>query len=217
MNGLLDVLTLRRLAPRDRRAVLLGMLALLPALLYIAAVRPYRAALEDVRERAAAERSLLEREEALVAGAAAGPGMESLHSTAQQAALRLVSAANVPLAEAEVTTFLEELALLSRVLLQELRGVEPRRGETFTGTLRPIRLSVRGESDLEGIMTFLQRIENSPLLMRINELAIEPQYVGSARGADRRATGVVGFALVLEAYASPDIETPPTTATGVRP
>jgi hypothetical protein len=209
VSRVLDVLTLRDFSPRDRRAVLLGALALLPALLWIAAVRPYRAALEDVRARTAVERALLEREEALIAGAAGTAGYEAMQETAQRAALRLVSAANVPLAEAQVTGFLEELALLSRVLLQELRGVEPRRGETYDGTLQPIRLSVRGESDLEGVMTFLQRIEHSPLLMRVSELALEPQYEGSARAGDRRMTGVVGFALVLEAYASRDIDPSP--------
>jgi hypothetical protein len=208
MSRLPDLLLLRGIAPRDRRAVVAGLAVLLPALLYVAAVLPYRAALGELRERTAAERALLEREEALLALAPSLPrALEEVQDRAARASLRLVSAANVPLAEAEVTGFLEEIATLSRVLLQEMRGVESRRGEALAAdALRPIRLSLRGESDLEGVMTFLRRIESAPLLMRVVELSIEPQYEGSARGGDRRPTGVVSFAVVLEAFAPPDIE-----------
>jgi hypothetical protein len=219
MNRLADVLLLRMLPHRDRRAILLGLAVLLPVLLYVAAVRPYRAALADVRDRIAAERALLEREETLVAHAGTlPPTVAALQERAAGAERRLVSAANVPLAEAEVTGFLEELAQLSRVLLQELRGVESRRGGARSsarasrdqaenvGALRAIRLSVRGESDLEGVLTFLSRLENSPLLLRIAELSIEPQFEGTARTGDRRPSGVVTFALIVEAFAPPDIE-----------
>jgi hypothetical protein len=215
MNRLADVLLLRMLPHRDRRAILLGLAVLLPVLLYVAAVRPYRAALADVRDRIAAERALLEREETLVAHAGTlPPTVAALQERAAGAERRLVSAANVPLAEAEVTGFLEELAQLSRVLLQELRGVESRRGGARAsrdqaenvGALRAIRLSVRGESDLEGVLTFLSRLENSPLLLRIAELSIEPQFEGTARTGDRRPSGVVTFALTVEAFAPPDIE-----------
>jgi hypothetical protein len=215
MNRLADVLLLRMLPHRDRRAILLGLAVLLPVLLYVAAVRPYRAALADVRDRIAAEQALLEREETLVAHAGTlPPTVAALQERAAGAERRLVSAANVPLAEAEITGFLEELAQLSRVLLQELRGVESRRGGARAsrdqaenvGALRAIRLSVRGESDLEGVLTFLSRLENSPLLLRIAELSIEPQFEGTARTGDRRPSGVVTFALTVEAFAPPDIE-----------
>jgi hypothetical protein len=208
MSRLLDLLLLRGFAPRDRRAVMLGLAVLLPALLYTAALRPYRAALGELRERSAAERALLQREEALLAAGAGLPGrVDELRGRAHLASLRLVRAANVPLAEAEVTGFLEEIATLSRVLLQEMRGIEPRRGEVpAAGALRPIRLALRGESDLEGVLTFLQRVESSPLLLRIAELSMEPRYEGGARGAERRPTGVVAFTLVVDAFAPPDIE-----------
>lgn len=212
MNRIVDVLLLRTLADRDRRAVLLGLAVLLPALLYTAAWKPYRAALEDTREQVATERALLVREQELVAhGSALPASIRTLEDRAGRASRRLVTAANVPLAEAEVTGFLEELAQLSRVLLQEMRGVEPRRGEAAVEGLRPIRLAVRGESDLEGVLAFLHRVESSPLLMRVLELSIEPQYEGSTRAGDRRASGVVAVAMIIEAYAPPDIDRIATT------
>jgi hypothetical protein len=203
MSRLIHVLLLRRLAARDRRAVLIGLAVLAPVLLYSAAVRPYRAALGTVREQIEVERALLQREEALLAAAPRMTDLAtSVGSRAEQAALRLVRAPNLPLAEAEVTGMLESVAAMSRVLLQEMRGVEARRGRSDepTGRLRPLRLAVRGESDLEGVLTFLQRIEQSPLLLRVVELSIEPAYEGNSRSGDRRATGVIQFALVVEAY-----------------
>lgn len=207
MSRVVELLTLRALAARDRRAVLIGLAVLVPALLYMAAVRPYRAALGELRERAAAERALLEREEALLAAAPSLSGsVDSAHELARRAAQRLIHAPNLPLAEAELTGMLETIAALSSVLLQEMRAVEApgatgadRAEDAAPGTLVPLRLAVRGESDLEGVLTFLQRIEQNPLLLRIAELSIEPVYEGSA--AERRATGVVRFALILEAFA----------------
>lgn len=214
MSRVTDSLLLRGMAPRDRRAVLLGLAALLPALLWIAAIRPYRATLADVQERVAAERALLAREEALLAQSGTMPGAVAENvQRAERAALRLVRAPNVPLAEAELTAFLQEIATLTRVLLQDMRSVEPRRGqqENGAGSVRALRLSVRGESDLEGVLTFLQRIEHNPMLLRVSELSIEPQYEGNARGGDRMPTGVVQFTFVVEAYTPADVERPGDT------
>lgn len=201
MTRLTDALMLRTLADRDRRAVLLGLAVLLPALLFILAVRPYRTALLDLRERVAAERSLLEREEALIAMATRTPdSADDVQRRARDAGMRLVRAPNVPLAEAEVTNMLETLASLSRVLLVEMRGVaQPRaRDDDATPvTIRPLRLAVRGESDLEGVLTFLQRIETNPMLLRVVELSIEPAV--PARD-EPRSDGVVQFGIIVEAY-----------------
>jgi hypothetical protein len=197
------------LSERDRRALRLGALVLLPALLWAGAVRPYRAALEDVRDAAAVERALLERELALLAQAASLPAaVERATDDAARAELRLVHASNVALAEAELTTYLEGVALLSRVLLQELRGVEPGRGEPALPELRPIRLAVRGESDLEGVVTFLARVEESPLLLRVAGVSLEPELESAQRGrnggAPPQPTGVVKFGMIIEAFAPPD-------------
>lgn len=204
-----DVLLLRTISGRDRRAVLIGLAVLLPALLWIAAVRPMRASLAALNERIDAERALLEREEALIAAAPVLPGLaDDARKRSERATQRLVRAANMPLAEAEVTGFLQNVALLSRVLLQEVRSVDPPRGEEdVTGSIRPLRLALRGESDLEGVLTFLQRIETSPLLLRIAELSIEPSI---QRGEDARADGAVQLTIVVHAFVPADIERPTT-------
>lgn len=208
-----DVLLLRTISGRDRRAVIIGLAVLLPALLWIVAVRPYRTAMADLNQRVDTERALLEREEALIAAAPDLPilaGQAREHSA--RATERLVSAANLPLAEAEVTAFLQDVALLSRVLLQEVRSVDAPRGEEeSTGTIRPIRLAVRGESDMEGVLTFLQRIESSPLLLRVAELSIEPSV---QRGEEARPDGAVLIDLVVHAFVPADFERPTVSQDG---
>jgi hypothetical protein len=202
MSRLRDVLSLSGLSARDRRAIIIGLAVLLPALLYVAAVRPYRTALNDLRDRAATERALLSREEALIAAAASLPAqLDAAAERDRLATSRLVTAPNLPLAEAELTGMLASIASLSRVLLQDMRAVEPRprTGDVVAwSTIRPLRLAVRGESDLEGVLTFLHRLEDSPLLLRIVELSIEPGAIGNSEG--HNAASAVQFALIVEAY-----------------
>ncbi len=193
-----------RMPARDRRALTMGMLVLAPVILFFAAVRPYRASMTELRDRTASQRSLLAREEGLLANAATLPGLAAAATRrADRADMRLVRGENRALEEAELTTYLERTALMSRVLLQEVRGLEAPRGADTTGIIRPLRLAVRGESDLKGVLTLIQRIEASPLLLRIAELSMEP--VAAKASADTQP-GAIKFALVLEAYA-------PTTST----
>ena len=50
------------LAGRDRRALLLGLCVLVPALLWVAVLRPWWGGLASIQEAVAAESSILERE-----------------------------------------------------------------------------------------------------------------------------------------------------------
>ena len=189
----------RRMPSRDRRAVSLGLIILAPFILYLLVVRPYRESLSDIRDRIDTERRLLAREEGILALGPSLPRLaEAASERAKRADLRLVRGANRALEEAELTNYLERTASLSRVLLQESRGIEPPRGTDTTGVVRPIRLAVRGESDLKGVLTYIQRIEASPLLLHIAELSMEPV---KTRTSSEEQDGVIKFAFVLEAYA----------------
>lgn len=204
---------LDRFSERDRRAILFLAAVVVPVLLWIGVVRPYRGALEDLRTRVETERSLLQREQALIAmGHTLPDSLKAARSHIRKAEMSLVYAPNLPLAEAELTTYLEEVATQSRVLLQEMTGVDLVRGEVPPDGVSPIRLAVRGESDLTGVLTFLRRVEEGPLLIRIRELEIqrapEQQAQQQGRGgrgrgqqAAPRNRGAVTFAFVAEAYA----------------
>lgn len=201
-------LLLNGLAPRDRRAILLGVAVLVPALLYVFAVRPYRAAMSDVRDRIAAEQELLARELSLLETA---PDMSEAIRHAQAEAQRyddrMVSAANGPLAEGELSDYLEGWAGGNRVLLEEIGSGELERGEVPPPGLSVVRLHVRGESDLEGVLGFLREIEGSRLLLRVKGVALEPEVArpeSGGRGEDPGAavpTGVVRFQLIVDGFA----------------
>lgn len=205
-----DRLAWERLSARDRRAVTLGLTLVVPALLWVAGVRPYRASLTEARDQVAVERALLERERELLGSAPLlRRELRKARARADEAERRLVSAANTALAEAELIDYLETVAALSRVLLEEVRTVAPGRDEVAPEGLQPVRLAVRGESDLEGVLTFLETIETNPLLLRIGGLTIQPVMERPPRRDDdepappARPTGVVELGVVVEAYAKP--------------
>lgn len=189
-----------RMSASDRRAITIGATVLAPFILFFAVIKPYRASIIDLHDRAASERALLAREEGLIQIGPSLPQMaKDAGERAQRANMRLVSGANRALEEAQLTEYLERTASLSRVLLQESRGTEPPRGTDTTGVVRPMRLAIKGESDLKGVLTYVQRIESSPLLLHIAELSMEPVTEKTTQDAQE---GVIKFALVLEAYTS---------------
>jgi hypothetical protein len=202
------------LSARDKRALRFGLAILTPALFWILVAKPYIGALGAARDHLSTERALFSREEQLLASAGTLPyAIADAEAAAQRANGRLVTAANAPLAEARLTEWLEQIAGLSRVLLLQMSAESPRPEELESGELEPIRLAVNGESDFEGVMTFLLRVEESPLLLRVRELLIEP-VIERPRTIRRRGevetepggprtTGVVRFTLVVEAYAPP--------------
>jgi len=209
--GLVDRLGLDRLSDRDRRALLIGAVLIVPALLWYAAVRPYMAALAEARAAYETEYALWQREVALLAAAPELPArLDSATAVARTANDRLVRAANEALAENEVIRYLSLIASTNRVLLQEARGTDAANGDA-AGELRPVRLALRGESDLRGIMMFLNSVEQSPLLLRVGGLSIEPAPPsgggggGGGGGGNRQTnTGVLRFGMLIEAYAPQD-------------
>lgn len=204
----------RNLAPRDRRALLLGLAVMVPALGYAFVVRPYRAALAEVEARVEAETDLLSRELALVASA---PGLPDAIDQARQAARevegRLLQAPSLVLAEDELTDFLEAAAVRSRVLLEEIRSGELERGEAPPAGLEVVRLHLRGESDLQGVLEYLDAIERSRLILRIRELSLDPVEAriagaGNEPGARQALpTGVLTFQMIVDGFMTPLQET----------
>ncbi len=213
------------LAPRDRRAILLGLIVLAPALLWMGVVRPYRALLGRIAERTSAEAGLLAREQTLLTQAGALPEeLRGAQQVAERTAKRLVRAANVPLAAAALSDYLESTATRSHVLIQEMRDAQLPRSAAKPGGLRPMRLAIRGESDLNGVTAFLHQLEEGQMLVRTLELSLEPvlekprpqssrtSSQSSRVSSDTRRpaalpaqpTGVMQFMVLVEAYAPPE-------------
>jgi hypothetical protein len=196
------------MSPRDRRAVLLGLAVAVPVFLYMLGVRPYRAALADVRERVFQEQELLARELALLETADELPEAAGrAEGVAREVESRMLRARSLVLAEGELTDFLEAAAYHSRVLLEDIRGGELARGEEPPSGLALVRLHLRGESDLEGVLTFLDQLEKSQLLLRVRGLALEPETSRPESDGDEEEardpvpTGVVQFQMIVDGFA----------------
>ena len=185
------------MSDRDRRALRLGLLVLVPALLWVWGVRPYRAALGDARDRLAVQRAALARERALLAG---GGGAVELRLAADSAAdaarPRLFVARDDLLGSAQLAAYLARAARASDVLLQE---ADTRPAAVAPSGLRTLQVEIRAESDLEGLLTFLQALEQGERLVRVERLSIaRPGGADADEGAVEVLTlsaTVLGYAL----------------------
>jgi hypothetical protein len=158
------------MSSRDRRAVMLGAIVLLPPLLYIWGVRPYRNALADAREQLRAERETLARERAAVALAHRNPQLQRVADSAMRDMTpRLFAGRDDVMASAELASYVGEVGQMTRVWLQDVSTRPP---GPLVGGVRTLRVELRGESDLAGILRFLQNLERGSKLVRIDRLDI---------------------------------------------
>lgn len=201
------------LGPRDRRALALGLLVLVPGLVWIAGVRPYRAVVAGLEDRIAAERELLQRERSLLASETeVRSALRKAEKEAGSAGRRLATAPNEALAEAEVTDALEVMGVECRVLLTEIRSVAMQEAEEAPTGVSTFRLAVEGESDMAGVLAFVQEVETSALLLRVVGMTLDPVTEEAGEGSTERPTGVVEFTLVVEGYARTTAAAPSTTS-----
>jgi hypothetical protein len=183
-----------RLSPRDRRALLVGLGILLPALLVPLALRPFQRALTTARAQLETERDLLVRERRVLAGAAELP--PQLQRTTELLALeapRLFRAPDEVSATAALSGYVAERAHGHRVLLQQAETGAPHPvagAEGVTG----LTVTLRGVGDLEGILGFLHALEEGPRLVRVERLAIErSQRMGPAATDDEEVLSVAAL------------------------
>ncbi|HEU4628955.1 MAG TPA: type II secretion system protein GspM [Gemmatimonadaceae bacterium] len=198
-----------RLSDRDRRALRLGALVLLPALLWVWAVRPYLDALGAARDRLAIEREALARERALLDGEPAlAAAYRAADSAYTEAEATLFSSPDDLLASAELATYVARAARDSHVWLRE---ADTRPATHSPAGVRTLQMEVRAESDLEGLGRFLQALERGPRLVRVASVSIQD----AAGEGDEAAEGdgarpltlvatVQGFALAPVAGAAGD-------------
>jgi hypothetical protein len=194
----------RSLSPRDRRAIMIGAVVLVPALTWSVLVQPYRSTLEDLQDRLAAELALWEREQAVVREASSlSDRIETTRLEITRLEMRLVRADNPALAETEITARLERLARTSRVLLKEVRSIPASPRLSTPAGVVPLFLSVSGESDFQGVLDFLRGIEQDHLLLGIDEVSVGPAPATGGSGgedASRVQSGAMRFSAVVVAF-----------------
>ena len=181
---------------RDRRAIILGLCVVIPALLFVAS-RPYRAALTDGREQLATQRDLLARELALLEDLERYPAAyRTADSALARLAPRLFEETDDVLATARLASYVASQALASHVLLQEAESGPTQR--TKDG-IRILEAAIRAEGDTEGILRFLQALERGPKLVTVQKLAISRSERSLAKG--RPIIGILSLTATVHGYA----------------
>ena len=191
------------MSPRDRRALLLGAAVLAPALFYIWGVKPYRAALDDARQQLAVERETLARERAAIAAARKNPQLQHLADSAMRAASpRLFQGRDDVMASAELASYLGDIARARHVWLQD---AATRPAALSPSGVRTLRVEIRAESDLQGILSLLQALETGSKLVRVERMDVSRQPSRSEEsGAETLALSatISGFAIPPEPVGS---------------
>lgn len=183
---------LTRLSPRDRRALALGVMVLVPVLLFRGAVQPYLRARAALAERLAAQRELLERELSVFAAAQRLPERRARVAGLLAAdAPRMLPGGDPLAASAELVGYVGDAARRSHVLVSELQS----RGSVAapapeTDGLARLQVEVRGRTDFEGVLRFLQALERGPRLVRVDAVVID----GGGAGPLTLRAAVSGYA-----------------------
>jgi hypothetical protein len=198
-------MTMASMSSRDRRALVWGLAILLPALAYIWGVKPLLASLGDTRRQVVEQRRLLSNEEAAVAAARRNPDMQRVADSAMHAmAPRLFEGRDDAMATAELLSHLGEVARRSNVLLQSAAT----RATTLSEGVRTLHVEIRGESDLTGLLAFLQSLEGGEKLIRVERLDVSR----SLAAAEEKGIEPLSIAASIVGFAIPDPSAPVETA-----
>lgn len=186
------------LSRNDRRALVIGAAILLPALVFGYAVRPMQRALDARRATIGTERELLARELALVADAPRVPDMivARQHALDEDSARVVVSDAPAT-ASVRFADRVRDMARAHDLLVSQTTELA---ADSLRGGVRVLRLAVRGESDLAGILGFLRAIETGSMSVRVASLQIEqPRSArASATPLHQPTAEVLSLTAVLE-------------------
>lgn len=193
-----------RLGSRDRRALTIGAALLLPALLFVLVVQPYLRALSGVRDEVGRQRELLARELGVVAEARLYPQvLDSVEVGIRAESPRLFGGRDPLAATADLADYVGESAALSRILVERSETREP---ESAGEELVALRVELQAAGDLQGILTFLRRLERGDRLVRVERVAIEQaRAYGGDPEAERLslAATIQGYTLAPEGGAPP--------------
>jgi hypothetical protein len=185
-----------RMTSRDRRAITLGAAILLPSLFFIWGVKPYFAALSDARQQLSVEREALARERTAIAAAHRNPQLQHNADAAMRAMTpRLFEGRDDVMASAELASYIADVARQNRVWLQD---AATRPAVQAPGGVRTLRVEMRAESDLRGVLAMLHALETGQKLVRIDRLDISRMTkAASEDGTETLAVSatIVAFAL----------------------
>jgi hypothetical protein len=194
------------LTAKDRRALVIGAIVLAPGLFYIWGVKPYVNALTAARQELSVERETLGRERAAVAQARKNPLLQHIADSAMTAtAPRLFTGRDDVIASAELASYLGEIARTHHVWLQDA-GTRP--ATLAADGVRALHVEIRAESDIAGVMAFLQALESGAKLVRVDRIDVTRQ----ARASANDGIEALGISASITGYALGALRTDSTRA-----
>jgi len=159
-----------KISPKERTAIGRGMMIVVPALLYVWGVLPYRAALTEARERLAVEQEALARERGAVATAQQNPELQHLTDSVLHAIEpHLFEGRDDVMTSSELAAYLGDVAFDSHVWMED---ASTRPVTMSTTGVRTLHVEIRAESDFQGVLSFLQALEQGDKFVRIERLDI---------------------------------------------
>ena len=192
------------MSPRERRTVVIGAAIVLAGFAVIWG-RMYRDALGNARDELATERATLARERAAVAMARHNPQLQRVADSAMRSMRpRLFEGKDDVMASAELASYVGDVARGARVWLADA-GTRP--ATPASEGVRTLRVEIRAESDLQGVLLFLQGLERGDKLLRIDRLDIS-----HAARSDEQDAEVLSIAATISGFAVSDAMTTASTA-----
>jgi hypothetical protein len=185
------------ISPREKRLIRIAALVLIPSLGYVYGVKPYFASLNAMQDQVVTERATLARERALVLEQARNPNeARDAKLAVMKTAPMLFEGRDDVIASSELAAYVTRIAERARVNLQQ---AATRPTILSTAGVRMLRIEIRGESDLQGILSLLNALETGEKLIRFDKLDIShsPGRVTDEEGYETLsiAATVSGFAL----------------------
>jgi hypothetical protein len=159
------------LSDRDKRALRLGVMLAAPILILQFAIKPYGALLSRRTDEFTTQRGLLSRELQLLQQRAA---YETHHVQARrllaETESQLFLSPDEVSASAALTHYVTEHA---RRAVVQVRQIQTLPAVPLSEEVVAVEVEIRGESDFEGVLTFLQGLEFGDKLITIPVIRIE--------------------------------------------
>jgi hypothetical protein len=170
-----------------------GLLILAPLVALKLLILPFVHALGAARDQLNTERGLLRRELALLEDTKRYPVvLEAAEGRAKTEIPRLFRGADELSATAALSYYASEQARRTRVLVEQ---IDARPAVPAGGGLRRLEVSLRMQSDLSGVLSWLDALERGPRLVRVEQIAIE-------RGASSATWESLDVSCTLVGYAA---------------
>lgn len=189
LAGLMPSIAMR---PRDRRALVMGAVALALLLGYSRIVRPALAGIRERERTLVEQRALLERERSLLATAPSLPAMQRSAERALASASPRLFAGDSVSATAELTAYVADIAGESDV---RLTSVEARAPSAERGITR-LLVDARGEGRWSDVLGFIAGLEGSEQLVDVTSVRIER----GSRGGVTAGEATVSVAVTIAGY-----------------